>query len=104
MTGMQMQLKEWQGQGAGLSYVQLLSDGRSRSGYRHTRCPSLTSQVRMARQLLKAIEVYAQAGAIGHPSRLLVNGLHPPHRPASQQPWLTTVLQRYRQIAASDHN
>jgi hypothetical protein len=27
MTGMQMQLKEWQGVGAGLSYVQLLSDG-----------------------------------------------------------------------------
>jgi hypothetical protein len=29
MTGMQMQLKEWQGEGAGLSWVQLLSDGES---------------------------------------------------------------------------
>lgn len=27
MTGMQMQLKEWQGDGAALSWVQLLSDG-----------------------------------------------------------------------------
>lgn len=28
MTGMQMQLKEWQGEGSGLAYVQLLSDGQ----------------------------------------------------------------------------
>jgi hypothetical protein len=32
MTGMQMQLKEWQGKGAALSWVQLLSDGTYSSG------------------------------------------------------------------------